>query len=282
MRRGGFSSTSSLSLVRHAGHCALIGLTFVLALYIGIVAAQAQEISPTAHAEDGVDGSSLRFDWPKAVALNVETVGREVLIRVDAPLGDIALDAMLDRMAAWIETVVFGYDSLLVVVRDNVAVAVRRDDKSVALTFSRGTGESRTENARPGDPGTDLRLSYLRALVMMQERDYAGARTALYRLHGEQPKRREIIEALILLETRMGHYAEARGFYAQALALAPDDPGLIEGRREVRRQHGPRLEASTVRQQVAGGDDQLISRVRGRAEVGDATTVTMTVEDPFV
>ncbi|MFX4831463.1 hypothetical protein ABTB80_18565, partial [Acinetobacter baumannii] len=57
----------------------------------------------------------LTLDWPAPVATEVERQGREIVLRFSRPLGDVALDRVPERLESWIDNILYGYDSVVLV-----------------------------------------------------------------------------------------------------------------------------------------------------------------------
>ncbi len=222
--------------------------------------AAAQEPPPTLSARLQEQGGPsarlvLAFVEPARV-LDWRADGQELVIRFDRPLVGGDLEALAQRSPRWLTALLAGYDSLLVQTPQPAAFSV-------------------TGGAEPGEvvveirllPVTDpaqlanqaelrLRADIALARAALEADKPVEARQRLLELRAAHPDDTDVLSLLAAAEDRLRRPWKAQAAYAEALELAPDNPGLRVAHRLARRAAAPTVSVTPAISKVRNGDLQ--------------------------
>jgi hypothetical protein len=166
--------------------------------YLMVVAMPLALLSPTlAHAANlprpelsaGLDKvSGLNFfslTWDAPVAIQAEQEMREVTLRFGQPLSDAPISDLGTQLVGAVESIRYGYDSVLLRLSPGVKADVVITATGVTVTFTR----SATRQDRPIGPS---QLNFVRAKALLGAGEVAAARAELQRFISETPLSPEI------------------------------------------------------------------------------------------
>lgn len=234
------------------------------------------------------EASTARFalHWPGTVASETQRDGRELVLRFSRPLGEISGDVPLDRvperLESWVDNILYGYDSVVLVLGPGVEAAVATDPAglSVALTRSPAAAPGRETQAAnlAADRAAQRRLDYFRALALMEGGDVRPARTLLRSLLEQDPKDAQSTALLAQAEERLGRWRDAIMAYDTALELTPGEPSLVRGKALLLHETADRSRLDLDWQKVRNADLQRIARFSGVQELGRSTSLTWALE----
>src|SRR4051812_34796876 len=125
--------------IRNAALCALVAYgCAVLAVPVPAAAADA-----TLEATKTERGGVIALGWPVPVKVETErdANGRELLLRFDQPLGTVPFSRIQEVLGGMVETVEYGYDSVLIRVAPNVQVTSTALASGIQIALS-GTAPS--------------------------------------------------------------------------------------------------------------------------------------------
>ncbi|WP_377807657.1 tetratricopeptide repeat protein [Azospirillum sp. A29] len=229
------------------------------------------------------ENGSARFalHWPGTVASEAQRDGRELVLRFSRPLGDVALDRVPERLESWVDNILYGYDSVVLVLGPGVEAAVSTDPAglSVALTRSAAAPSREAQAANlAADRAAQRRLDYFRALALMEGGDVRPARTLLRDLLAQDPKDAQSTALLAQAEERLGRWRDAIMAYDTALELTPGEPSLVRGKALLLHETADRSRLDLDWQKVRNADMQRIARFSGVQELGRSTSLTWALE----
>jgi tetratricopeptide (TPR) repeat protein len=228
------------------------------------------------------EGGRARFvlRWPGAVATEeIERRGRELTLRFSRPLGGVALDSVPGRLQGWVDNVLYGYDSVLLVLAADVVADVVADRSGVVVTFTKEAKSVHTAGAALAERVARRRLDYFRALTLLEGGQEREARALLRDQAQHGPRDAQSSALLAQTEERLGRWREAAAAYDDALAQTPDEPSLIVGKARLLHENGDRARIDSDWQQVRGADVQRIQRLTGVMNLPGSNTIAYALEN---
>ncbi len=260
----------------------------VLALLALLVAAtpilpgRSQTPPSMAQVEVTREGERARFvlRWPGSVATEeIERRGRELTLRFSRPLGGVALDSVPGRLQGWVDNVLYGYDSVLLVLAADVVADVAADRSGVAVTFTKEAKSLHAAGAALAERVAQRRLDFFRALTLLEGGQAREARAMLRARAQSDPRDAQTSALLAQAEERLGRWREASAAYDTALAQTPNDPSLIVGKARLLRENGDRARIDSDWQRVRGADVQRIQRLTGVVTLPGSNTISYALEN---
>lgn len=260
---------------RIEGRRVIVGILAVLTVACPMRAA-AEEI--TIIEGDGV--AEIHFGWKRPVRVEGEPSDRELLLRSDAPLADPAIEEIPRRLPNWIESVSYGYDSVLVRANRPVnwevrpamtGVVVRLETRQIAAT------PDIASDTVPADPET-RRLVRLRARASLETGNVATAGAELDRLLAVAPHDTEALGLLAEVRRREGDPAGAIAAYERALSLRPDTPWMRRALDDIRFSDGPGATAGSEWRRLGNGESQWMATVSAWQPVTESLDAGIAVE----
>ncbi|WP_376961093.1 tetratricopeptide repeat protein [Azospirillum sp. A26] len=226
------------------------------------------------------ENSAARFalHWSGTVTMETQRDGRELVLRFSRPLGDVALDRVPERLESWVDNILYGYDSVVLVLGAGVEAAVATDPAGLSVALTRSPAAAPTREAQAADRAAQRRLDYFRALALMEGGDLRPARTLLRDLLEQDPKDAQSTALLAQAEERLGRWRDAIMAYDTALELTPDEPSLVRGKALLLHETADRSRLDLDWQKVRSADMQRIARFRGVQELGRSTSLTWALE----
>lgn len=207
--------------------------------------------------------------------LDVE--GPEVFVRYARPIDPAALEAFARRRPGWLETVEYGYDSLVIRFLPDLVVTASEAGGGVRIAVTRPDLSAAASAPGAVDPQL-IRLEYYRALTLMETGAVRQGRAILVEQHRLDPRNVEVILLLAQAEERLGRRERAIVLLDRALEL---DPGLIQAVRDKARLHrdvADHVGLSHRTQSVEDGDDQAINVLDGRLGLWPGTAFEYRLE----
>lgn len=255
----------------------LLALAFLLLLAIP---ATAQPARVEAVREAGTARFALH--WPGSVTTETQRDGRELVLRFSRPLGeisgDVALDRVPERLESWVDNILYGYDSVVLVLGPGVEAAVATDPAGLNVALTRSPAAAPSRELQVADRAAQRRLDYFRALALMEGGDLRPARTLLRDLLTQDPKDAQSTALLAQAEERLGRWRDAIMAYDTALELTPDEPSLVRGKALLLHENSDRSRLDLDWQKVRNADMQRIARFSGVQELGRSTSLTWALE----
>jgi hypothetical protein len=176
-------------------------INFLAALPFLMVAAIALAPSPTnaaarakssppeiqAGLDDGGSGF-LSLNWNEPVVTRSEWANQELTLRFNRPLADAPIAEAGSRLGDAVETLRYGYDSMLLRLSPGFEPRVETTGTGVAVTLRRAA----VEHGRPADQS---RLDFIRAKALLASGEVASARAELQRFVADVPVSPDIARA---------------------------------------------------------------------------------------
>lgn len=267
--------------VKRRGASAL-SLALLLALSSPALAQQQQPVSPSARvtAQKGRDSAALALAWPGNVKVTEAVVdGQEIKLRFDKPLGTAPIDKIPDLLAGWVDNVLYGYDSVLLVANPQAEVKIEKRANGARVGFSRKPPDkaAMAEQVR-ADRAAAQRLGYLSASVDLEEGKVRKARAALNGLVQADPRDVQSVRLLASAEERLGRWRESLRLSNHALTFTPGDPDLVRNKARLLHTYGDFVRADYDVFAVRNADTQRVSKLTGRNNLGSDGLLTYAVE----
>lgn len=241
--------------------------------------ARAGQTSARLEASRRDAGADLALLWPEAVTTAVEHNGRELTLRFSRPLGDVALEGVPERLRGWVDNVLYGYDSVLLVLPPGIVAKTARVRSGVRVAFAAETLKNqRSAAAEAADRAVQRRIDYFRAFTMMEGGQLREARPILRDLLLANPRDAQSTALLGQAEERLGRWREALRAYDTALELTPNEPSLVTAKAVLLHEHGDRLRFDVDHQHVRNADVQRIAKLSGLTDIGWSTSLTYGLE----
>ncbi len=251
-------------------------LVLLVAASVFAVDAAAGEVELQIDAEPGQ--LRLVFLWDKPVMALHKVDGRELLLRFSRHFPASLLDDAVVRSAGWIDWTSAGYDSLLIHAARNVQYRVNSEEENrivvemQALSVPEPVSDD-AEAERSSREAAALRLERLQAALLVERGLLFAARRKLAHLHEQYPDKGELLPEMGNIEARLGQWQQAITYFNQALYSGQNAPGLAAAKAGLLYEHGPRLRLDMDWQQLYRADWQHITRLAGRGNVGQRTTL---------
>jgi hypothetical protein len=189
-------------------------------------------------------GGVVALEWPVPVKVEAERddSGRELLVRFDQPLGTVPFSTVQDVLGSLVETIEYGYDSVLIRVRPEVRITPTPLSSGIQIVLSQAAEPPAGAPKAAAEPQASLTQAeylYVAALEAM------GNRSELARFWGAK------LKAGVLSE------AEATGALHRLIALGADSEALPYLKNRAREQKGAWLYAYADAAERAGARTQL-------------------------
>lgn len=235
----------------------------LLALAIFVLSAPQATMAQTriALTETEAKGDFLELAIDGVRADEASVSNGEVVVYFSAPIEVRNVDALAEARADWIETIEYGYDSLVIRFASDVELSAEVDGATVRIRATRA------ETVAP-PPGTadpqEIRIEYYRALVLMETGNVHKGRAILVDQLRRDPRNIEVILLLAQAEERLRRPRRAIALYDKAIALDPNLPSAIRDRRRLNRDTADTFGIGTRYQDVTNGETQVITTLDGR------------------
>jgi hypothetical protein len=238
-------------------------------------------------------GAPLVLDWLGTVTPSeIRVTGKEVLFRLSAPLKPSAAAQPPKDLPQWVDGVVTGYDTLLVIAKYDRDFDISEDSGNITVNLLPEAEPADTSPADTSliDPTTPTlrsiraprRIERLQARYLAETGDSGEAVVMLDRLVQEDPKDFESLVQLAQVSNQRGKWRTAVKNFEQALSVKP---GLIAAEREkirIEEEYGPQMRLDFDYQKVEKGDRQFITRFSGRAPVNDRLEIGALLESRWL
>jgi tetratricopeptide (TPR) repeat protein len=234
------------------------------------------QVPVTLQADPG-SGTALDLMIRGAVPEDTELDGRDVVLRFAGAIDPQQVEAAAQDGAAWIETIEYGYDSLLIRFAEGVEVLVEPAADGVTLFASRPAIEEAPATEAATDPQR-IRLDYYRALAQIESGAVAEGRAILVGLLRADPRNIEVMLLLARAEEQLGRPRQAVALYDRALALDPNLPGAIRDRQRLARDLADTARIATRYQDVENGETQIITTLDGRVSSDEGLSLDYRLE----
>lgn len=213
--------------------------------------------------EIGPETMRILLIWPKPVHFESSTHQRELVLRFDRPVQAPGMDRLPAKAPEWIEGVVSGYDSILVLAARDVRYLVSREGNTVIVQLTPETPhpESITEE----EAHSQLRLDLLQARLYVERGRLDRAHELLTRLAAERPQNLDILANLARLEHTIGRWRRADRLYEEALQQSPDNEDVLASQIYLRGEQAPRIRVDEEHKTVVGRWSEQLTRVSGHS-----------------
>jgi hypothetical protein len=152
-------------------------------------AARAKSSPPGIQA--GLDGGGsgfLSLTWNEPVVTQSEWANQELTLRFNRPLADAPIAEAGSRLGDAVETLRYGYDSMLLRLSPGFEPQVETTGTGVIVTLGRSA-------AALGRPADQFRLDFIRAKALLASGEVASARAELQRFVADVPVPPDIARA---------------------------------------------------------------------------------------
>ena len=238
-------------------------LCATLAVWLAGLAAPALGQVPVVLQADTTAANALRLTLTGGGVEAAEQDRQEVVIRFGGGIEPRNVEATVEGSPTWIETIEYGYDSLLIRFVPAVQILIEQSETGLTIFASRPETVEAPTAVTSADPQR-VRLDYYRALAEIEAGDIANGRAILVRLLRAAPRNIDVMLLLARAEEEMSRPRRAVALYDRALALDPNLPGAIRDRQRLARQLADTVRIATRYQDVENGETQIITEVDGR------------------
>lgn len=214
-------------------------------------------------------------------AAGTEIDGQELVIRFARPIAPEGVEQAALGFPEWIETIEYGYDSLVVRFGPSVRFSAEATDRGVTVAADRPDPEPSPSASAAADPQR-IRLNYYRALTLIESGAVAEGRALLVGLLRADPRNIEVILLTARAEEQLGRPRRAVALYDRALALDPRLPFAIRDRQRLARDLADTARISTRYQDVENGETQIITILDGRLFSARGPTLSFSLENRFM
>ena len=186
-------------------------------------AARAKSLPPEIQA--GLDGGGLGFlslDWNEPVVTRSEWANPELTLRFNRPLADAPIAEVGSRLGNAVETLRYGYDSVLLRLSPGFEPRVETTGTGVVVTLGRSAAE-------PGRPADQSRLNFIRAKALLASGEVASARAELQRFVADVPVPPDIARAAraARIDGSSGNMWRSFSTFDRMLRADPGNPVLL-------------------------------------------------------
>jgi hypothetical protein len=186
-------------------------------------AARAKSLPPEIQA--GLDGGGsgfLSLDWNEPVVTRSEWANQELTLRFSRPLADAPIAEVGSRLGNAVETLRYGYDSVLLRLSPGFEPRVETTGTGVVVTLGRSTAE-------PGRPADQSRLNFIRAKALLASGEVASARAELQRFVADVPVPPDIARAAraARIDGSSGNMWRSFSAFDRMLRADPGNPVLL-------------------------------------------------------
>jgi hypothetical protein len=186
-------------------------------------AARAKSLPPEIQA--GLDGGGsgfLSLNWNEPVVTQSEWANPELTLRFNRPLADVPIAEVGSRLGNAVETLRYGYDSVLLRLSPGFEPRVETTGTGVVVTLGRSTAE-------PGRPADQSRLNFIRAKALLASGEVASARAELQRFVADVPVPPDIARAAraARIDGSSGNMWRSFSTFDRMLRADPGNPVLL-------------------------------------------------------
>jgi hypothetical protein len=186
-------------------------------------AARARSSPPGIQA--GLDGGGsgfLSLNWNEPVVTKSEWANQELTLRFNRPLADAPIAEAGSRLGGAVETLRYGYDSVLLRLSPGFEPRVETTGTGVVVTLRR----SAAEHGRPADQS---RLDFIRAKALLASGEVASARAELQRFVADVPVSPDIARAAraARIDGSSGNMWRSFSTFDRMLRADPGNPVLL-------------------------------------------------------
>jgi hypothetical protein len=186
-------------------------------------AARAKSLPPEIQA--GLDGGGsgfLSLNWNEPVVTRSEWANQELTLRFNRPLADAPIAEAGSRLGDAIETLRYGYDSMLLRLSPGFEPRVETTGTGVVVTL----GRSAAEHGRPADQS---RLDFIRAKALLASGEVASARAELQSFVADVPVPPDIARAAraARIDGSSGNMWRSFSAFDRMLRADPGNPVLL-------------------------------------------------------
>jgi hypothetical protein len=195
-----------------------------LALSTGNAVSAANPPHPeiAAGLDDDKGSGFLSLNWNEPVVTQSEWANHELTLRFSRPLADAPIADLGSRLADAVESIRYGYDSMLVRLSPGFEPDVTTTGTGVVVTLKRrGAEQSR--------PAGRSRLDFVRAKALLNSGEAASARAELQRFIADVPVPPDIARAARVARTEgsSGNIWRSFSAFDRMLRNDPGNPVLL-------------------------------------------------------
>jgi len=218
-------------------------------------------------------GGEWRLEWDHEVAVDVLQHDRELVLNFDRPLDDVDLSVLQGVFPEWIESVRYGYDSLLVRFAPTVVPQLLVSKQGIIVQMRIDVRDKETLICSQRQLSAGVRLRYLEAVAQMELGQLNTAKKSLQKLAEECPKNGDILLALGQAEERAGRWFVAIDQYEKAHLSGNVQAGISKSR--LRQQHDDQVKITAARLAEAKNTKRMSETVTVRHKMADNRRVSI-------
>ncbi|MGC1955126.1 MAG: hypothetical protein WA970_21620 [Gammaproteobacteria bacterium] len=198
---------------------------------------------------------ALSLRWPEEIRTEYRLEGQDLILSFSKPIQNAAISQLTRSLPTAVEAIDYGYDSLLLRLREGILARVFLLPDGVRIELSEGV---------PSGVMGGTRLDYQRALALYNERDVMEARRVLRVLVNQQPDNTDAAGLLSEIENQLGRGTVALTLLDDLSATGTDiAPWIAQQRRYLHQAYGDRVQVDAQGLKVQDGETQLITQLSG-------------------
>ncbi len=228
----------------------------------------------------------VELAWPQPTRCEVKQTAEELVLRFDQPVDYDVFRTLAPRIATWVNSASFGYDSMVLQLTPGTRAAVTGRDGKVVLTLTANLSDVQANPELPqtatptatatAPPSARDRLLRLKAELLWTMGDAWEASELLAQLAQDKPNNVELLAVRSVVETRLGRWRLASADLDKAARLQG-----LEGRGDLPArgsEHAPRVETTYLHDRIDGGVGRDGVRTTGHAFLLPGLRLTLSHE----
>jgi hypothetical protein len=220
--------------------------------------------------------AEITLRWPAPVEHTASVNGRELLLQFNRAIETPENTVLPEQLPLWIESVVLGFDTMLIRASRDVTYDVRAEGDALVIRLD--TAPAREPVSGPEAEEGELRLQILRAQLLTARRQHGLAQHLLEELIANHPGNVPALSNLAQLEQQIGRWRRSSGLLDRVLQIDPHNEEARELRSEVLAEHASRIRAEAEIKSVSAGRTEHISRFSAHALLKSDLRLGMAVD----
>lgn len=205
----------------------------------------------------------VRFEWSNPVAAITRYSDAELYLSFNQPLTGADISTIMKELWMYIDDIRYGYDSVLIILKDKVATNVTHENKAIVVEFL-SSGDENYELYYPKQ-GVDRskldRLNYLKVLTFLKLGNLDSAGVILNDLLKNDPGNVEYSISLSEIETRLGNWQSALNRLDRILEHNPKEDRITSARQDILKKHGSNIGLTSYYQNISDSSQMGIFKL---------------------
>ena len=236
-----------------------VPILLMLGLLLPVSSSRAQVVAVDT-SEQGKH-ALIRVFFSGPVEFTPELKGRELLLQFNRELRSSELDALPQRLPAWIEAATTGFDTLLFRTTQEVQITVTTANDKSTLEIALQPTESGGDSA--DDSMGQLRLDILQTQLYLAEGKGTEALKLSKELVEKYPGNAQVLANLATVGARNRGWRWADTLYRSALQLEPHNEDIVQSQKLLFKEVAPCFVVDVDQKKVQGAQGESFFRLHG-------------------